>query len=87
MTNAGNPADVTTDDSSSFKDKSIILGNLVAAAGANGILENAKTVVPLKYLCNCFRSLEMLLINCKIHLKLSWRKDCVMSSIAGATTF
>ena len=28
----------------------------------------------------------MPLINCKIHLKLNWSKDCVMSTIA-ATTF
>ena len=29
----------------------------------------------------------MPLINYKIQLELSWRNDCVMSSIAGATTF
>ena len=29
----------------------------------------------------------MPLINCKIHLDLNWTKNCVMSSIAGATTF
>ena len=29
----------------------------------------------------------MPLINCKIYLELSWTKDCVMFSIAGATTF
>ena len=29
----------------------------------------------------------MLLINCKIHLELNWRKDCVMSSVIGVTTF
>ena len=28
----------------------------------------------------------MPLINCKIHLELSWTKDCVMSNIAGVTT-
>ena len=33
------------------------------------------------------RSLEMPLINCKIHLELSWSKDCVMSNVAGATEF
>ena len=38
MTDAGNTADATTDDSSSFKYKSSILVNLVAAAGANGLL-------------------------------------------------
>ena len=29
----------------------------------------------------------MPLINCKIHLELNWTKDCIMSSVAGATTF
>ena len=61
--NNGNIADVTTADSSSFKYKSSILGDLVAAP-ANGVLRNAKIVVPLKYLSNCFRSLEMPLISC-----------------------
>ena len=32
----------------------------------------------MKYLSNFFRSLEMSLINCKIHLELSWTKDCLM---------
>ena len=29
----------------------------------------------------------MPLINCQIHLELSWSKDCVMSNIAGLTAF
>ena len=29
----------------------------------------------------------MPLINCKIHLELSWTNSCVMTSIDGATTF
>ena len=29
----------------------------------------------------------MPLINCKVHLELNWTKDCVMSNIAGVTTF
>ena len=33
--------------------------------GANGILKNATTAVPLKYVSNFLRALEMLLINCK----------------------
>ena len=83
--NNGNIADVTTADSSSSKYKSSILGDLVAD-DANGALKDARTVVPLKYLSNFFRSLEMPLINCKIHLELNWTKDCIMSSVAGATT-
>ena len=84
--NNGNIADVTTADSSSFKCKSSILGNLLAV-DANGVLTNAKIVPPLKYRSIFFRSLEMPMINCKINLELNWTKDCVMSSAAGATAF
>ena len=50
-------------------------------ADAHRLFTNAKIVVPLKYLSNFFRSLEMPLINCKIHLELSWTKNCVMSTV------
>ena len=56
-------------------------------ADDNGVFKDVKIAVPLKYLTNFWRSLEMLLINCKIHLELNWRKDCVMSSVIGVTTF
>ena len=29
----------------------------------------------------------MAMVNCKIHLELNWTKNCVMSNIAGDTTF
>ena len=77
--NNGNIADVTTDDLSSFKYKLSILRDLVAG-GVNGVLKNAKIVVHLKYLSNFFRSLEMPLINCKIHPELNRTKNCVMST-------
>ena len=66
MTNTANPNNVTTYDSSSFKYKSGIIGS----PANTGVLGNAKIVVPLKYLFNLFRSLEMPLIKCKIHLEL-----------------
>ena len=44
-----------------------------------------KRAVPIKYLSNFWRSLEMPLINCKIHLELNWSIDCVMSTIADTT--
>ena len=97
MTNAGNHDNVNTNDSSSFKYKSNLLKGLttrdIAAnvnydiANAHRLFTNAKIVFPLKYLSNFFRSLEMALINCKIHLELSWTKNSVMSSVAIATTF
>ena len=61
----GNPADVATNGSTSFKYKSSILGS----PANNEVLRNTKMVVPLRYLSNFFRSLEIPLINCKIHLE------------------
>ena len=48
----------------------------------NGIFKNVKIAVPVKYLSNSWRSLEIPLINCEIHLELDWTKDCVMSTIS-----
>ena len=65
--------DLTTNTSSSFKYKVSLLGNPVVANNIAKI--NVKVVVPLKYLSNFFRSLEMPLINCKIKLNLAWKKN------------
>ena len=55
-------ADLTADNSDSFKYKIRLLGNVTEVAGdAAGVRRlNVKVVVPLKYLSNFFRSLEML---------------------------
>ena len=37
-------------------------------------------MVPLKYLSNFWRTLEMLLINCEINLILTWSSTCVLVS-------
>ena len=81
--NHGNPGNVITVNSSSFKYKLSIFKPLAAAD--NGVFKNKKIAVPLKYLSNFWRSLEMPLINCKIHLELNWTKDFVMSTIADRT--
>ena len=62
---------LTNDNSSSFKYKSDLIGN-TDADGANRKKEGVKIVVPLKYLSNFWRSLKMLLINCKVELSLRW---------------
>ena len=46
-----------------------------------------KVTVRLKYLSNFQRSLEMLFINCKVELSLSWDPNCVLSNLVGASTF
>ena len=43
--------------------------------------------VPLKYQSKFWRSLEISLINCKIHLELNWSKNRVMSYNAGNTKY
>ena len=68
-------ADLTDNTSSSFTYKIELLGNPVLD-GAIAKL-SVKIVVPLKYLSNFFRSLEMPLINCKVKLNLTWKKECV----------
>ena len=44
--------------------------------------KNVKTVAPLKYLSNFWRSLNISLINCKTELILTWFKNCVLISKA-----
>ena len=65
---AGNPVNVSTGNSASFKYKSSILEKPTA----DGVLKNAKIAVPLKYLSNFLRSLKISENNCKIHLELKW---------------
>ena len=37
-------------------------------------------MVPLKYLSNFWRTLEMPLINCEVELIMTWSADCVIIS-------
>ena len=84
MNDAENPLNVALDNSTSCKYKVSLLGKATDADGNDRSLKNTKIVVPLKYLSNFFRSLEMPLINCKIHLDLNWNNNCV---IYGADTY
>ena len=84
MNNAGNSNNVALDNSTSFKHKASLLGKADDDFGNDRSLENAKILVPLKCLSIFFRSLEMSLINCKIHLELNYNNDCVMY---GADTY
>ena len=76
---------LAVNNSSSFKYKVKLLGN--PAVANNVVTLNVKVAVPLKYLSNFFRSLEMPLINCKIKLNLTWKKECVLSSNDGNAIF
>ena len=79
-----NNADVTNDNNApSFKYKANLIGNTENNGTKNGV----KIAVPLKYLSNFWRSLEMLLINCKVELSLTWAPICVLCNLVGASTF
>ena len=43
---------------------------------------NAEVVVPLKYLSNFWRSLDLSLINCEIELDLRWTINCVIPKVS-----
>ena len=71
-----NNAGVTNDDNApSFKYKASIIGNTEDNGRKNGV----KIAVPLKYLSNFWKSLEIPLINCKVELSLNWIERCLLS--------
>ena len=62
-----------TTDSFNFKAK------ITGKTGNNGT-KDAEIMVPLKYLSNFWRTLEMRLINCEVNLILTWSSTCVLIS-------
>ena len=63
---AGNPT-----DSFNFKAK------FTGQTGDDGT-KNVEIMVPLKYLSNFWRTLEMPLINCEVNLILTWSSTCIL---------
>ena len=78
-----NNADLTDGDNApSFKHKASLLGD------TGKIMEEKmvfKIAVPLKYLSNFWRSLEMPSINCKVELSLKWCERCLLTAATTAT--
>ena len=69
--------------SESFKSKARITGK----TPADGNRKDAEIIVPLKYLSNFWRTLEMPLMSCEVEPILTWSEDCVISSATGETKF
>ena len=70
-------------DSESFKSKIKITGK----TPDDGNIKNVEIIVPLKYLSNFWRTLEMPLINCEVNLILTWSSTCVITNSTGAGRF
>ena len=65
-------------DSKSFDYKTSITGKLEG----NNTEKEVEIVVPLKYLSNFWRTLDIPLINYEINLIVTWSKNCVLTSKA-----
>ena len=75
-------------NSNTFKYKNKITGNTYnVEAGAQGynVNKNGKQevelAIPLKYLGNFSRALNIPLISCEVSLELKWNKNCVIASL------
>ena len=64
------------ENSESFKHKIKITGK----TPDNGNTKDVEIIVPLKYLSNFWRTLEIPLINCEVNLILTRYKDCVITN-------
>ena len=70
-------------DSESFKYKVKITGKTPDDRNT----KNVEIIVPLKYLSNFWRTLEMPLISCELNLELTWSKNCVITNYTGERKF
>ena len=77
--NANNAIIIFSEDNitDSFKFKAKITGQ----TGDDGT-KDVEIMVPLKYLSNFWRTLEMPLINCEVNLILTWSSNCVLIATA-----
>ena len=75
-------------NSNTFKYKNKIIGNMYnVVAGAAGYdankngMQATELAIPLKYLGNFWRALNMPLISCEVSLELKWNKNCIITSL------
>ena len=86
--NNNNFANRNVVNSNTFKYKNKIIGNTynvdTADAGYDGNKNGTQKVeiaIPLKYLGNFWRALNIPLISCEVSLELKWGKNCVITSL------
>ena len=70
-------------NSESFKFKVKITGKTPAPDNEKDV----EIMVPLRYISNFWRTLEMPLINSEVNLILTWSSTCVITNSTGAGTF
>ena len=80
VTAPGNADDLTIDHLPTFRYKSSFLKIKMITECLTRVFKGVKTFVSLKHLSDFWTSLELPLINCKIHPELSWTKNCVLAN-------
>ena len=75
-------------NSNTFKYKNKIISNTYNVnAGADGYdvnkngTQEIELAIPIKYLGNFWRELNIPLISCELSLELKWEKNCVITSL------
>ena len=68
---------LTIDHSQSFKYNAALVGRTAYVVNTNSSVKKTKIIVPLRYLSNFWRALEMPLINRKIHVNYTGLKTGV----------
>ena len=83
-----NFANINVVNSEAFKYKNKVTGNTYnvdAAAQGYDVNKNGaqeiELTIPLKYLGNFWRALNIPLISCEVFLELKWNKNCVITSL------
>ena len=86
--NPNNFPNINVVNSSAFEYKNKITGNPYdVAEGAEGhnanrvVKKDVELAIPLKYLGNFWRALNIPLISCEVFLELKWNKNCVITSL------
>ena len=85
------PSNPLSTNSESFKYKTSIMGNTYNVGDDDDNYDAKKVgkneteiVIPLKYLSNFWRSLDIPLINCEVEIILTWTKNCVLADMTVA---
>ena len=75
--------DYPNDDIAQSESFKLIKVKITGKTPASGNTKDVEIILPLKYLSNFWRTLEMPLINCEANLILTWSNDCLVTTSEG----
>ena len=75
-----NDSEIIAFDANNLTDSFKFKAKITGQTGNDGT-KDVEIIVPLKYLSNFWRTLEMSLINCEVNLILTWSSTCVIASV------